>query len=461
MTLPKAPTGPGRRLLQAIWDIAVETGNWPTFAELDRLLDSQYDIQAVDVLRAMPPGFLYGVGPSSPMPPMDSQEIGLTIAGVAACQNTSEILSVFVEFIQMATSTEKGWQSPTDQPDAQPSLTDVEFAAKARTLPAAGRDRLLQMLFLIFQTERNGWAGCTADPSTGHWTIFFNREIRAFRNVRDIDDYWSRRSKPWEAGRTASTPAAPSVTLPGAANVSYIFNAPVSGTNVAVGENATQHANEPNSKEPSKPAESDGDVVRTARIGGRYAIVAAIIGAVAVIIAALVPVALTTHGFGLFPSSNSSAGSIPSPSSHLNSVIGKEFHIDNTFAITVLNSPKCSVSTCTVDIRFRNISGYNADIGSGSFVQAEQAAVTVLCNPFPPAQCVSVPQDFQTYYYAISLIGNGNHYDFTIISFPQNLLLPGESVQAEFKFDVPPQAPIQALQLGGWSEGAVVRFPNS
>jgi hypothetical protein len=68
-------------------------------------------------------------------------------------------------------------------------------------------------LFLILQAERGGWAGPSADPKTGHWAVSFNREIRAFRQVADIDDYWSRRFKPWKAARSTPTPA-------GSANVS-------------------------------------------------------------------------------------------------------------------------------------------------------------------------------------------------------------------------------------------------
>jgi hypothetical protein len=92
---------------------------WPTFAELDRRLYSLFDIQALDVLREMPPGFLYGVGPNSPVPPSDSQEIGLTVAGAAAIDNAGEILAVFVEFIQMAVAAEKAWQPVAGQRGGQ------------------------------------------------------------------------------------------------------------------------------------------------------------------------------------------------------------------------------------------------------------------------------------------------------------------------------------------------------
>ncbi|MGH9466466.1 MAG: TIR domain-containing protein [Terriglobales bacterium] len=187
-------------LLQTVWDLACGILHWPTFAELDRSLYTRHEIQALDVLREMPAGFLYGIGPTSPMPPTESQEIGLTVAGVEKCQNTSEILAVFIEFMQMATRTEKGWVPPPGQPDALPSLTEAEFASHASTLPAAGRDHILRLLFLILKTERMGWGGCSADGA-GHWTISFTREIRRFKNVTNLSNYWAERSKPWESQR--------------------------------------------------------------------------------------------------------------------------------------------------------------------------------------------------------------------------------------------------------------------
>jgi hypothetical protein len=458
MTLPEVPPGPSRHLLQVVWNIASETGHWPTFAELDRRLDSPYDIQALDVLRVMPEGFLYGVGPNSPMPLADSHEIGLTVAGLAGCQNTSEILSVFIEFIQMATRLEKGWQPPPGQPDAQASLTDIEFASRARALPAAGRGRILQLLLLVIRTERNGWAGYAADPGTGHWTISFSREIRAFRNVHDIDDYWSCRFKPWETRHAAPAPVTPVITYPGAAKVSYIFNAPVSGTNVAVGDNAIQHVDDPDMRGPGRPSESNGDAVRAARIGGRYAIAAAVLAA---IIGAIVTAAFT-NGFGLISSDSSSSGLTPAATVQVQSTVGREFHIDNTFDITVLNISKCSGGICVVDIRFRNVSGYTAAIGPGSFVSPEDLAGTRLCNPFPTADCISDPVDGETFYYVISVVGNGNHYDSS--NYPAfskiGQLLPRQAVQVGFTFAVPPQTRVEELQLNGISGDSVVRFSN-
>ena len=206
-------------------------------------------------MRAMPPGFAYGIGPNSPVPPGEDQEIGLTVAGIAACPDTSEILSVFLEFIQMATITEKGWLPTTGDPATQPTLTDADFAARARTLPAAGRAHLLQLLFLIIKTEGAGWAGLSADPATGHWAVAFSRQIRDFANVRDMGDYWARRYKPWEPGRPASATTAPASTAPAPAGDSRARSDETTSRS-AVGNTATVRSATGGQPAPGGPARS-------------------------------------------------------------------------------------------------------------------------------------------------------------------------------------------------------------
>lgn len=189
------------------WELAISARRWPKFAELDRRLDQVHDVQALEALREMPSGLLWGVGTDSP--PTDEQTIGLTVAGVAACHESEEILAAFIEFIQIAASTERGWQPPPDHPDALPQLTDADFAAQARGLPVTGRADFLLLLFRIVQVERDGWGRPMIDPHSGNWTVTITREIRPFRGVADLDDYWSRRPKPWDVNVASPRPLAP------------------------------------------------------------------------------------------------------------------------------------------------------------------------------------------------------------------------------------------------------------
>ena len=109
-------------------------------------------------------------------------------------------------------------------------------------------------------------------------------------------------------------PATGPSASPGA--VSYTFNAPVSGTNFAIGDNATQAtqhvaANGRQATSAGEPPECDSDTVKAARIGGRYVIAGAIIGAVLT----AVLTAVFTNGFGLASPSSRSPGPTPPASS--------------------------------------------------------------------------------------------------------------------------------------------------
>lgn len=202
MSLPEPPPGEGHELLQAVWDLAFETGNWPTFAELDHRWDSRHHTDVLDVLRQLPEGFANGI--DLHMQPQATTRIGLTVAGAAACEGTQEVLAIFLDFIRVATGVEKGWQPPPDTPEVQPSLTDQEYARQARELPAAGRQHLLHLLFLLIHSEPSVWMSTGGPDAEGHWRVTFNRRIRPFRNVTDLGEYWARRYKSWE-----STPEVP------------------------------------------------------------------------------------------------------------------------------------------------------------------------------------------------------------------------------------------------------------
>jgi hypothetical protein len=206
MTLPDPPQGESRQLLQAIWDMTFQTGQWPTFAQLDRRWDSSHDTDVADVLRQLPEGFANGFDPRSQ--PQGNTRICLTVAGAAACDGAQETLSVFLDFIRVATGVEKGWEPPPDSPDATPSLTDQEYVSQAHGLPAAGRVLLLQLLFELLHTESSVWTGLNGPDADGHWQASFNRRIRVYRNVTDLDAYWTRRYKSWEPDPEPQTRAA-------------------------------------------------------------------------------------------------------------------------------------------------------------------------------------------------------------------------------------------------------------
>ncbi len=144
--------------------------------------------------------------------------------------------------------------------------------------------------------------------------------------------------------------------------------------------------------------------------------------------------------------------------SQIQSSVGQEFHIDGTFAITVLDAPKCPKAVCTVEIRFRNAGNYPADIGAGSFAAPENVAIADLCDPSPLIECTSLGPAAT---YVISLIGDDNHYDYISAGFTDNYLSPAEMTTADFTFNVPSGTRIGELELSSKFKDAFVVFPNS
>lgn len=203
VTMPQPPPGESLQVLWTIWDLAFETGKWPTFGELDRRWDRQYETDVLHILSQLPEGLTNGF--STMPPPQDSTRIGLTVAGAAACQGARETLTAFLDFLRVATETEKAWRPPPETPEAHPSLTDQDYANLSHGLPAAGRQHLLQLLFRLIHSEYGAWNTLSGPDADGHWRVTFDRRIRQYRNVTDLHTYWTKRPKYWEPRPEAQT----------------------------------------------------------------------------------------------------------------------------------------------------------------------------------------------------------------------------------------------------------------
>jgi hypothetical protein len=183
-------------LLQTIWDFASETGKWPTITELECRWDSQRNADIVEILSQLPEGVVNGSDVHDQ--PQGATRVGLTVGGAAACEGTQETLSAFLDFIRVATSVEESWRPPPENPEAPPCLTDQEYACEARGLPTAGRQQLLRLLFLLIHSELSAYLGTGGPDAEGHWRVTFNRHIRPFKNVTDLNEYWALRHQSLE-----------------------------------------------------------------------------------------------------------------------------------------------------------------------------------------------------------------------------------------------------------------------
>ena len=196
MVLPEPPTGEPRQVLQAIWDHALATGTWPSFAQLDHRWDTDHESDVLDVLRQLRPGFTYGDDFRNE--PSGSTAIGLTVAGAHCCHGagpgTIRLPRLRPSRHQLPTkiaATRRRPGSPTDH--HRPGLRPPSRWTARRRLPASSPARPAAHPFRTITLDRLG-----GPNSEGHWQASLHRNIRRFRNVTTLDEYWEIRRKSWE-----------------------------------------------------------------------------------------------------------------------------------------------------------------------------------------------------------------------------------------------------------------------
>jgi hypothetical protein len=185
-----------QRLLQVVWDLFVSHSKWPTFAQVDRKLDQDFDLDMEVVRQGLPAELLY---PQVHVQLPPGQPLLLTIAGVVACSGSQEDVGYFLEAVRFGAELERNWPGRPWVETDEPTLTSAALVQHVQ-FPPAGREALLTRLGLLLKVERWGWQQ-SASVGSPDWQFVLNRQVRRFRGVRDLDHYWSIRQAPSEGTR--------------------------------------------------------------------------------------------------------------------------------------------------------------------------------------------------------------------------------------------------------------------
>src|SRR5690348_16880606 len=85
------PTADQRLLLQIVFDAFRKTGNWPNYLYVERMLDSAYELDLLEVGRPILGDLIMFDPYRSP-----ASEVLLPISGIACCDGSTEELRVFL-----------------------------------------------------------------------------------------------------------------------------------------------------------------------------------------------------------------------------------------------------------------------------------------------------------------------------------------------------------------------------
>jgi hypothetical protein len=218
--LPKPLVEVQRGQLAEIWRFATANFRWPAADEL-------HASPADQPLGALSPEFVHLIEGREPFAPY-RLELGLTVAGVAACDPDHPVLAAFLDFLAVRFAVwereylpEKKRPDPDEiilkhilearkeyrpsftalmehvgyPPEPSPALDDGLdlFGLKLHDWRTRQPVRASKLLMLLITVETAGWAVFDG----GSVRLLDQRFFRPFAGVTGLDDYWERRFKPW------------------------------------------------------------------------------------------------------------------------------------------------------------------------------------------------------------------------------------------------------------------------
>ena len=169
-------------VVQTIYSLFRDRGEWPTFAEIDRPLRRRYGIDAAEVFPDLPRALVYPVGPGIGTP-APSAPMRLTLLGISGCTSGDVDVDRIIRLLPWLAQREAAY-TPASKDDL-PTVTAAEVARFLDIDPAneVGLGRVREILMAgYWGLAGGGWR------SGSDWEISLSRDIWRYRSVTCLDD---------------------------------------------------------------------------------------------------------------------------------------------------------------------------------------------------------------------------------------------------------------------------------
>lgn len=192
---------PQVRLVEVVYVGLRDSGAWPTTTFVDAVLDHDHNLDLDAVLGDMPFGIVTASAGYE-----EHSTVQVSAAGLRHVEAAAGDLEKFVELVRFAAERER--QLRPGPREAGRMMLSSEEASKIWSEPPAKEE--LGRVFAIAQREGVD-AGSSGPDDAGRWTLYFDRRVRGYRGVSDIDDYIARRPDPTPRAWAPPPPRAPYV----------------------------------------------------------------------------------------------------------------------------------------------------------------------------------------------------------------------------------------------------------
>ncbi|MGW3658393.1 TIGR02391 family protein [Streptomyces sp. NPDC005151] len=194
-----------------------------------------------EVVRQLCPALLLGLDPDLSQLPQGSQELALTVAGAANCNNTGPAIHTFLEMVRAAAGLELAWlpAGRGELPWMQPGDLQ-QFPARTK---AAAIFREINFAAAAFGQREACFRGGSINRETLDWSLSFDRGIRPFADVHQVDEYWRIREQVLGPARVEAdnTPFGKRPTLHAVPTASPAPAAPAAGSPEAMSVTCNLH----------------------------------------------------------------------------------------------------------------------------------------------------------------------------------------------------------------------------
>ena len=169
-----------RAALEAVYDVFHEQAEWPSYSFVDRRLHKAH-WKADEVLASIPLDWAqfdrYHPRPSA---------IALTVAGIAALDDSAEELALFVEAVRWLAGREANYEPPSVTHPGQVTLTSEDFQQSlGAPLPRLDLVKLLELLRVEWVTT--GSSGPSEEGAV--WQVTVDQRIRPYVGISDLAEY--------------------------------------------------------------------------------------------------------------------------------------------------------------------------------------------------------------------------------------------------------------------------------
>jgi hypothetical protein len=177
-----------RIVLDTIFEVFRDNARWPTFDYVDKRVYDNHGLELREVLDSLPLDLVMYSRYGQP-----EETLPLRMAGVACCEHTEGVIRTFLRMLAWCVEKQQAHNPLPFEKTVAPSVTAKDAVQEWKDRGWEVSDLIVERAFELMKVEglHGGWSFNSNEPLS--WSIVVPKELRAYKDVQDLDEYLQRR----------------------------------------------------------------------------------------------------------------------------------------------------------------------------------------------------------------------------------------------------------------------------